>query len=175
MNFSPQKLIITDCARSGTALYHSLMGYFRDVKVNRYAETLPARFDRRDLFGVHKRYIVIKRPQFHPEDERTFSLDDLLQANYLVINLIRDGRDVLVARHQPERSRRLEKIGAPGATAPAHGFARNGSEPPAFGPGVFLTRVRENFFPRLKGAPIAPSAFRKNAIPEKPGRKCCFF
>ncbi len=109
----PRKLIVTGCARSGTTLLHSLMGYFKGVKVYRYAETLPARFNEKfqakfadGANDQHsgKQYVVIKRPQFHPGDERYFTIEDLLRDDYRVINIVRDCRDVLVSRHPDDPS-----------------------------------------------------------------------
>ncbi|MFC1669103.1 sulfotransferase [Spirochaetota bacterium] len=100
-----QKLIITGCARSGTTLLHSLMSCFDDVKIYKFRETLPSKLNGKDLNKVLKKYIVIKRPQFNVDDQRYFTFNNLLEQEYRIINIIRDGRDVLVSRHPDDPSK----------------------------------------------------------------------
>ena len=100
-----QKLIITGCARSGTTLLHSLMLCFDNVKIYKFRETLPSKLNKKDLSGISKKYISIKRPQFLKDDERYFTFEELFSQEYKILNIIRDGRDVLVSRHPDNPSR----------------------------------------------------------------------
>ena len=106
---TPQNLIITGCARSGTTLLQTLMAFFKDIKIYNYSETRPekllARLSEKPCENSPKKYLLIKKPQPHPADPRHFTLTSLLQKGFLIINIIRDGRDVLVSRHPEDPAR----------------------------------------------------------------------
>jgi len=95
----PQKIIVTGCARSGTTLLHSLLSCFKQIKIYKYKETHPSKLNTKNSDGVKKKYILIKRPQFPDSDPRCFSFQELFDQGYLIINIIRDARDVFVSRH----------------------------------------------------------------------------
>jgi len=103
-----QKVLITGCARSGTSLLLYLMRYFDNTVI--VEEEINPFMDLSNYKNSVKR-LVIKCPQGQQMGDRkralgdfkiydqVKTLQDVIDLNFKIIILIRDGRDVLVSKH----------------------------------------------------------------------------
>ena len=95
------KILITGCARSGTSLLLLLMRYFQDSFVEAKKEIHPilskAQFLQDDF---NRRYsnIIIKRPQLSKTHPQYFNLQEVLDKDFKIIYIIRNGFDVLCSK-----------------------------------------------------------------------------
>lgn len=86
------RVLVTGCARSGTTMMIHLMRYFYSTEVIIYDESHPFDYEKHN----HKDHIlVIKKPFVEVSNIQYFSLKDLISKGWLIIWMLRDGRDVI--------------------------------------------------------------------------------
>ena len=90
------KILITGAPRSGTSLLMILISYFRDLKVDPTIETPHTLFKDLDVFKTPQRGDGLIWNDFIQPKHRII---DFINKKIKVIVMLRDGRDVLVSKH----------------------------------------------------------------------------
>lgn len=99
------KYLITGCARSGTTLMMYLTQYFYNVQSITSMEVRPTKIKNKKSIYYIKREdckdLFIKYPAWEIGHDYYDSLQNILDDQFKIIFMIRDGRDVLVSKHPP--------------------------------------------------------------------------
>lgn len=89
------KVIITGCARSGTTMMIHLMRYFYSTNVIVDDEAHPFDYE---SYNHKDHVLVIKKPFLQRNHIGYFSIEYLIKNGWLIIWMLRDGRDVICSR-----------------------------------------------------------------------------
>lgn len=93
------KVLITGAPRSGTSLLTILVSYFRDLKINPTIETPSTLFEQVDVFKTPQRVDgLIWNDFIQPKH----SMVDFINKGVKLVVMLRDGRDVLVSKHNAD-------------------------------------------------------------------------
>src|SRR5690606_35186303 len=96
-------VFITGMPRSGTSLLTYLVKYFEGCNVVTYTEhSYHSLFDKNMPKGIIN---IVKQPYGYFEDFSKYTYQSLIKKGIRIISIVRDPRDVLVSRHELDRSK----------------------------------------------------------------------
>jgi len=103
------KVLITGCARSGTTMLLYVLRSFEKTQVITHEEIRATQiYDKQSPNYIKRerhKTLVIKNPMVFKKSKKYDSIKDILNLNYYIIYIYRDGRDVIVSHHPTKKQK----------------------------------------------------------------------